>query len=1330
MTTISPSILSAYFDNISGVLTFTGSSLTSSVDLTKFSLNVAGHGYTLNSNDNVHFNTSTSFSISLSNSETALLASSSNNTFSLATGWDGSGTLAIINAALGQSSIQVTGFNDVGVIIKDTDMLNPFSTVTLTDDTANSANETYTAKVSLTAANGILSFGANSTAILSSSSVSNGVITDSITDNSASALQADLQSLIFTPTPHQLTPGKSLSTTFKLTISSTETAISLQAKANLTSPLLLDSKADVFFQDASSTSHIDVYSASGASLSLISTNLITPSGIAIDSKGDVFVGDSTNNTVTEFSNAGVYIKTITTDLTDLSGITVDNNGNLDISDNNSGNIEQYSINTGIQNWAKPINNDSPAYLLDNMITDNHGNIFVFTYSQLSEYSVTGSLLHTYTDNLTSPTGLAIDNKGNLYVSDAQNGIVEFQNTSLSSTILTNTYAQGATSVCVDSNANVYAAYNDGSIIEYSATGVLLNTLVASSLANAPATAMAVDSNGNLFTLNQTGNVTDYLATAITAASNSYTMPEITVTSTPPPAITGVSYDVGLGQLMLTGSNFSAKSTDYLPWDFTITGQGKTNFTLVYDTSTLVDISLAISGTVIINLSTANQMAINGLLNKVGSKAVDKTVYNLSATAGWDAGAAAIKTAAISVKDLTETPDLSTASASYNSIAGVLQITAATNLVNLGSSNGIVLKDFKLSMGSKALTLSNNDTVSAISSDGSSFSIALSSADEKAANAFFTSDATGNLVVSSGWDAGLGAAIANTEINVYGHITLAGTSNTDYVSTANSNQSITPFVDTATVTDSNTNALDSASILVSSGSLSDNGAGWLTLASSVKGVKGYNIAATDPASLSAELQSLLYSPATPTAAKVVTLNLTVNDNVSYYPFQPSATLTSKYSIATLLGTDKSGNVYLSSHNSITSNLVTYSLQEFSSTGKPLNTYTLKLNPNTINNTYIDAKGDLFVSFSTGKVQAYSNKGVLLETVSNNLLNPQQMVTDSQGNLYVVNSNKGGENPAVVEFSATGVWQNTFTNGYTAITSLAIDSTGNLYVADYNANGASIDQWSHGNVNTVTASLISPQQLAIDSQGSVYIADAGNGGGGFVEKYVNGNLAQTYASDITNPSQIILDSLGNMYVANISNYSNSITVTEFSHSGSLLRTLTTTSNNDQFNMTLDNSGNLFISNGSAVIEKYPALASSLVKNTSTTTLNFVTASKAGSTSYTVSSNALSNPDVILAAKAGDTITLADAKQFLATMITNNQVADSSSLAGWVTGILSTQGANLASHSIAWFQFGGDTYLLEQAGKTGSAYTASDTLVQLVGVNSNEASAEFHGHTLTLV
>ncbi len=59
------------------------------------------------------------------------------------------------------------------------------------------------------------------------------------------------------------------------------------------------------------------------------------------------------------------------------------------------------------------------------------------------------------------------------------------------------------------------------------------------------------------------------------------------------------------------------------------------------------------------------------------------------------------------------------------------------------------------------------------------------------------------------------------------------------------------------------------------------------------------------------------------------------------------------------------------------------------------------------------------------------------------------------------------------------------------------------------------------------------------------------------------------------------------------------------------------------------------------------------------------------------------------------------------------DINQLSTWVNGTLAASGMDLASHDVAAFQFQGNTYLVEQAGATGSLFGAGDTLVGLAGL-----------------
>ncbi|MFZ6648656.1 DUF4214 domain-containing protein [Undibacterium sp. TJN25] len=76
-----------------------------------------------------------------------------------------------------------------------------------------------------------------------------------------------------------------------------------------------------------------------------------------------------------------------------------------------------------------------------------------------------------------------------------------------------------------------------------------------------------------------------------------------------------------------------------------------------------------------------------------------------------------------------------------------------------------------------------------------------------------------------------------------------------------------------------------------------------------------------------------------------------------------------------------------------------------------------------------------------------------------------------------------------------------------------------------------------------------------------------------------------------------------------------------------------------------------------------------------------------------------------------------------------ANPTTLASAIAGVLAAGGGNLAQHSIGEFTFQGNTYFVEQAGATGSAYAAGDTIVELVGNHTFTSATSAAAGVLTL-
>jgi autotransporter passenger strand-loop-strand repeat protein len=289
---------------------------------------------------------------------------------------------------------------------------------------------------------------------------------------------------------------------------------------------------------------------------------------------------------------------------------------------------------------------------------------------------------------------------------------------------------------------------------------------------ASVTSVTVNSSSQLL-VRSAGGVIEKLGLA---ANFSYSFTEradgtggtmILVTSNQP-VLSSISYNAGNGQLTLTGSNLTPHAQGFTPADFTLTGDGGISYTLSSASSIK---GTPASSSAVIQLSAADQLAMNGLLNKNGTTANDgSTAYSLSATSGWDSGASAISGQSLSVNTVAAPAIHSVA---YNVASGVFTV-SGVNLDNHGSANGIALTEFKLNGGANnSYSFSaSNDAISNLKS--TSYTITLSSAGKVAVNAFTNanglataSGAAYNLTATANWDSDSGTTIKTQAVTVIG-----------------------------------------------------------------------------------------------------------------------------------------------------------------------------------------------------------------------------------------------------------------------------------------------------------------------------------------------------------------------------------------------------------------------------------------------------------------------------------------------------------------------------------------------------------------------------------
>jgi pectin methylesterase-like acyl-CoA thioesterase len=235
----------------------------------------------------------------------------------------------------------------------------------------------------------------------------------------------------------------------------------------------VDGSNNVYSAD-SATSKFSVYLAGQGATLLSSTAPTGLSQIAVDTQGDIYAVGSGSTSISKLTvigaqassstpssySAGTVSYTPTTPSAKPQGIAVDGNGNVYVSDGTNGAIYKIDQTSSLQpvvtvasGFTNPtllaVDNFSNVYVYDagttsiykiaypatqttflssvtatGLAVDAAGDVYVQTATGVNEYPASGPVT-TITSGGTTPNGIALDGRGNLYVSDAGvSGITE------------------------------------------------------------------------------------------------------------------------------------------------------------------------------------------------------------------------------------------------------------------------------------------------------------------------------------------------------------------------------------------------------------------------------------------------------------------------------------------------------------------------------------------------------------------------------------------------------------------------------------------------------------------------------------------------------------------------------------------------------------------------------------------------------------------------------------------------------------------------------------------------------------------------------------------
>lgn len=248
---------------------------------------------------------------------------------------------------------------------------------------------------------------------------------------------------------------------------------------------------------------------------------------------------------------------------------------------------------------------------------------------------------------------------------------------------------------------------------------------------------------------------------------------VSVSGVSAPTITSATFDASTNVLVITGTNFVAKSGANNDIDaslFTFLGEGGNTYTLT-DTS---DVDVTSSTTATLTLSATDQINVKGLLNANGTASDDVTTYNIAAADNWLFGANANTNITDTSNGITVSgvANPTITSATYDASTNVLTVTGSNLVKASGANNDVTVSTLTLTgEGGATYTLSSSSNVEITNSN--TFSITLTGADVPAVEALLNTNGTSsadstvyNLSAADNWmpAAAASANIADTSGN--------------------------------------------------------------------------------------------------------------------------------------------------------------------------------------------------------------------------------------------------------------------------------------------------------------------------------------------------------------------------------------------------------------------------------------------------------------------------------------------------------------------------------------------------------------------------------------
>jgi streptogramin lyase len=247
-------------------------------------------------------------------------------------------------------------------------------------------------------------------------------------------------------------------------------------------------------------------------LTVPSSALANPSGVAVDASGNIYIVDTYNQRVLEETpGANGYTESTvpTTALSYPYAIAVDGAGSLYIADTGDNRVLKETL--GPNGYTESTITSSALNNPYGVAVDGSGNVYISDTNNkrvlietLSGGSYTESMIPT--SQLAGPYGIAVDGNGNVYVADPYNNRILKESLSLGTyrESVVPSSASGPFGIAVDGRGNVYVSnfygWSSGSsnaLKETYSNGTYAESVIQTSQLYGPY-AVAVDGGGNVY----------------------------------------------------------------------------------------------------------------------------------------------------------------------------------------------------------------------------------------------------------------------------------------------------------------------------------------------------------------------------------------------------------------------------------------------------------------------------------------------------------------------------------------------------------------------------------------------------------------------------------------------------------------------------------------------------------------------------------------------------------------------------------------------------------------------------------------------------------------